>query len=173
MLDKLKGAGNNTKQVLAILSEAEADNISDVPDVESSVDVLAYIYGETKRLGLDAHKFVNDYTRRPIATMKNIFGSSDLEYEVTEETTKGAGRLKIVTGTPGFHSTAIVSGECGKELRGLVDNPDQPLPRLNTHGKEVKISRDLDPRPGRRERVEAYMNEIGASGLSLGVGVQG
>jgi hypothetical protein len=169
MLDKLRGAGNDTKTVLSILSEAEATNISDVPDVESSVDVLAYVYGSIKRMGLDAHKFVNDYTRRPIATMKDIFGSEDLAYKMNA---KGTG-LEIDTGTPGFHSTAILGGDLGKDLLGLVDNPDQPLPRLNTHGKKVPIARILDPRPGRRRAVDAYMEEIGASGQSLGVGVQG
>jgi len=170
MLDELRGAGNDTKTVLKILSKAEATNISDVPDVESSVDVLAHIYGEVKRRGLDAHKFINDYTRRPIATMKDIFGSEDLTYKLAD------GVLQIATGTPGFHSTAIIGAsnkELGKDLLGLVDNPDQLLPRLNTHGKRVPIARSLDPRPGRLKAVEAYVQEIGSSGQSLGVGVQG
>ena len=180
MLDKLQGAGNDTKTVLGILSDAEAKNISDVPDVESSVDVLAYVYGSIKRMGLDSNKFINDYIKRPIATMENIFGSSNLAYKVvkTEVTNKKGkktevSKLELVAGTPGFHSTAILGGELGKDLLGLVDNPDQPLPRLHAKGKEVTIYRGLDPRPGRRKRVEDYMKELGYSGLSLGVGVEG
>lgn len=166
VLDKLKAAGNDRKQVLQILQDAKAKKITDVPDVESSVDVLAYIYGEVRRLNLDVHRFVNDYTKRPIATMEEILGSEDLEYRVDGD------KLVLVSGTPGFHSTAIA--DVGGNLRGLVDNPDLALSRLkNGAGKKSPISRSLDPRPGRRAKVVEYLQDINASSGSLGVGVQG
>jgi hypothetical protein len=166
ILDKLKAAGNDQKQILQILQDAKAKNITDVPDVESSVDVLAYIYGEVRRLNLDVHRFVHDYVRRPIATMEEMLGSDDLEYRVDGD------RLVLVNGTPGFHSTAIA--DVGGNLRGLIDNPDLALPRLkNGTGKKSPLSRDLDPRPGRRSKVVEYLQDINASSGSLGVGVQG
>lgn len=166
VLDKLKAAGNDRKQVLQILQDAKAKKITDVPDIESSVDVLAYIYGEVRRLNLDVHRFVNDYTRRPVATMEEILGSDDLEYRVDGD------KLVLVSGTPGFHSTAIA--DVGGNLRGLVDNPDLALSRLkNGGGKKSPISRSLDPRPGRRAKVVEYLQDINASSGSLGVGVQG
>lgn len=166
VLDKLKAAGNDRKQVLQILQDAKAKKITDVPDIESSVDVLAYIYGEVRRLNLDVHRFVNDYTRRPVATMEDILGSEDLEYRVDGD------KLVLVSGTPGFHSTAIA--DVGGNLRGLVDNPDLALSRLkNGAGKKSPISRSLDPRPGRRAKVVEYLQDINASSGSLGVGVQG
>ncbi len=166
ILDKLKAAGNNRKQILQILQDAKAKKITDVPDIESSVDVLAYIYGEVRRLNLDVHRFVNDYTRRPIATMEEILGSDDLEYRVDGD------KLTLVSGTPGFHSAAIA--DVGGQLRGLIDNPDLALPRLrNGAGKKSPLSRDLDPRPGRRSKVVEYLRDINASSGSLGVGVQG
>lgn len=166
ILDKLTSAGNDQNAIIKILEDAKAQMISDVPDVESSVDALAYIYGEVRRLGLDVHRFVNQYTHRPIATMAQILGSADLQYRVSPDGSK----LELVEGTPGFHSTAIANVG---NLLGLVDNPDESLPRLNSKGKRFPLSKDLDPRPGRRERVEAYLNEINASAGSLGVGVQG
>lgn len=166
ILDKLKDADGDNKKVLTILEEAKAQSISDVPDVESSVDVLAYIYGEVRRLGLDVHRFVQDYTRRPIATMEDIFGSRDLEYEV-----QGT-KLVKKSGIPGFHSTAIL--DVGGNLLGLLDNPDLQLSRLKRGGgKKSPVSRALDPRPGRMEKVKAYLDEINASSGSLGVGVEG
>ncbi len=169
MLDKLRDAGGDFMAITKILEEAKAKNISDVPDVESALDALAYIYGEVRRLGLDVHKFVHDYTRRPIATMENIFGSYDLEYELQSNNT-----LKIKNGSPGFHSAAIdkLAGTHG-QLVGLLDNPDQPLARIRKTGKKEPLSRKLDPRPGRRKKVEEYLIEIGAATGSLGVGVEG
>lgn len=166
ILDKLKAAGNDRRQVLQILEDAKAKKITDVPDIEASVDVLAYIYGEVRRLGLDVHRFVNDYTHRPIATMEDILGSEDLQYTVNGD------KLTLVSGTPGFHSTAIA--DVGGNLRGLIDNPDLGLSRLkNGGGKKAPLSRTLDPRPGRRAKVLEYLQEINASSGSLGVGVEG
>jgi hypothetical protein len=170
MLDKLKAANNDTRQIAKIVSEAMADNITSVPDIESSVDVLAYIYGEIRRLGLDVHRFVNDYTHRPIATMEDMFGSSDLTYTINADKT-----ASIEKGQAGFHSSAIASNlsEAG-QLIGLLDNPDLKLPRLRVgSGKKVPVSRTLDPRPGRRAKVLEYLNEINAATGTLGVGVAG
>jgi len=165
ILDKLYAAGNDRKKILQILDDASANSISEVPDVESSLDVLAYIYGEVVRLGLDVHRFVNDYTRRPIASMEDILGSSDLRYE------EDGDKLKLVEGTPGFHSTAIAPYGA---LKGLIDNPDLLLSRLRkASGKKSPVNRTLDPRPGRREKVENYVKEIGSSAGALGVGVAG
>lgn len=168
MLDQLKAAGNDRQQVLQILANAKAKNIADVPDIESSVDVLAYIYGEVRRLNLDVHRFINDYTRRPIATMLDIFGSVDLAYTVNDQ----ADTLTLVSGKPGFHSTAVA--DVGGRLRGLIDNPDLELSRLKSGaGKKAPVSRDLDPRPGRRAKVVEYLQEIGTSTGNLGIGVAG
>lgn len=166
MLDKLKSADNDRKKISQILDDAKAKNITDVPDIESSVDVLAYIYGEVRRLNLDAHRFVHDYIYRPIATMEDVLGSADLEYKLDGDI------LKLVKGTPGFHSSAIA--DVGGQLRGLLDNPDLSLPRLKKGaGKKSPVSRDLDPRPGRRAKVVEYLEEINAATGSLGIGVAG
>lgn len=165
ILNKLYAAGNDRKKIMQILDDASANSISEVPDVESSLDVLAYIYGEVVRLGLDVHRFVNDYTRRPIATMEDILGSADLRYK------EDGDKLKLVEGTPGFHSTAIAPYG---DLKGLIDNPDLLLSRLRkASGKKSPVNRTLDPRPGRREKVENYVKEIGSSAGALGVGVAG
>lgn len=166
VLDDLKAANGDKAKMLKIIEDAKAKNITDVPDIESSVDVIAYIYGEVRRLGLDIHRFINEYTRRPIATMEDIFGSSDLAYKIS------GNKLELVSGTPGFHSTAIAN--VGGNLLGLLDNPDVQLPRLKSGaGGKSPVSKDLDPRPGRRAQVELYVTQIEAAHGGLGVGVSG
>jgi hypothetical protein len=166
LLTQLRDADGDNAKILQILDKEKAKSISDVPDVESSADALAYVYGEVRRLGLDVHRFIHDYTRRPIATMAEILGSRDLEYKLSGD------HLALVHGTPGFHSSAIA--DVGGQLRGLLDNPDLELSRLKRNaGVKAPLSRDLDPRPGRRERVVAYLDEINASSGSLGIGVPG
>ena len=128
------------------------------------MDALAYIYGEVRRQGLDVQRFIANYTTRPIATMKDILGSMDLEYE------KDGDGLRLVSGTPGFHSTAIAPYS---ELRGLADNPDLELPRLFKRSKKFPISKQLDPRPERRAKVLEYSEGIGGSQGSLGRGILG
>lgn len=165
----IQGAGAEKYKVLEKLAES-SDPLSDVtalqqkqigniPSMETAVNVLAYQYGETKRLGLDTHRFIYDYTYRPIATLEQILGSEDLEYNVVGD------KLVKVKGTPGFHSTSIGFDK----LQGLVDNPDIELSRLNDKSIS-KISRELDPRKQRREKVLNYTRKLEAgSGLVVGV----
>jgi hypothetical protein len=165
LLGKVQSADGDLKEILRILDDAKARGVGTMPSIEAATDALAFLYGEVRRQGLDVQRFVSDYTNRPIATMRNIFGSLDLQYEV-----QGDGTLAKVSGEAGFHSTAVAPYG---ELLGLVDNPDLEIPRIRRRGKKFPISRALDPRPGRRERVVAYQEQIGASGNSLGRGVLG
>jgi hypothetical protein len=162
---QIEAADGDLKKIIPILDSFKAQGVGSMPSIETSVDSLSFLYGEVRRQGLDVQKFIADYTSRPIATMRNIFGSLDLQYEIDADAT-----LKKVAGEAGFHSTAVA--DFG-DLLGLVDNPDLEIPRLRRRGKKFPISRALDPRPGRREKVEAYKDQIGSSGGSLGVGILG
>jgi len=170
---KIQAAAGDLNQVRKILDDAKASSLIDIPDVETSIDALAYTYGEVKRMGLDVHNFVYDYVWRPIASLYNILGSADLQYEVGADQKS----LNKVKGVQGFHSTAVAALE---DLIGLLKDPDLELPRIVESGKRVSICKDLDPRPGRRAAVESYADDLlmkigslpGASG-SLGVGLRG
>jgi hypothetical protein len=173
------GAGSDMVKVREVLSQAQAQNIADIPSVEQAVDALAYLYGEVRRMGLDVHKFVADYTYRPIATMYDIFGSQDLEYDVVPgaaaNKSKTGGvtldQLQLKQGTPGFHSTAIAPYG---DLIGLLDNPDLELPRLlKQGGKNAPLDPSIDPRPGRRERVQNYADELEEGRGTIGSALRG
>lgn len=155
ILDKL----GESSQPLEDVEKLKQDQIGNIPDVETAANVLAFQYGETRRLGLDSHKFIYNYTYRPIATLEQMLGSADLTYEVQ------GNKLVKKTGVPGFHSTSIGFDN----LLGLVDNPDIELSRLNDDSKS-KISRSLDPRKPRRDQVVNYKKKLQTgSGFVIGV----
>lgn len=156
IMDKLA----QSNDLLTDISKLSQSKLFNIPDVETATNVLAFQYGEIRRLNLDAQKFVNDYTYRPIATLFDMFGSEDLEYK------KVGTKLQKVNGTPGFHSSAIANYG---ELLGLIENPDLDLERLNAKGTS-KISRLLDPRPERRAAVKAYSDKLqGGVGQVIGL----
>ncbi len=157
----IQGAGAERNSILSSITEDPTKisrltqtQLFNIPSVETATDVLAYQYGEIRRLGLDANKFVNDYTYRPIATMADIFGSADLEYK------KQGNKLTKVSGTPGFHSASIANFG---DLLGLVDNPDLDFPRLTDKGS-AKIDKTLDKRPEKKEAIESYVSDLRSEG---------
>lgn len=162
--ERIKAANGDLKEINEILEEASPGQLANVPDITTAADALAFIYGKVKQNGLDVHRFVQDYVRRPIATMKDIFGDEGLSYTVT------GNKITGVTGTPGFHSRAILPYG---DLIGLLDNPDQKLPTLVQKGKRASISRALDPRPGRREAVQEYIDSLESQTGSLAIGLEG
>lgn len=178
----IQGVGAERNQILDILNDKSTlvENVQklsqsqlfDIPDVETSANILAFQYGEVRRLGLDAQRFINSYTSRPIATLPQIFGSPNLDYEVVgnklqiKEVDGPKGPEK---GIPGFHSTAITKE--GKNLLGLVDNPDLEYPMGNQKGR-TKIAKSLDPRPDRRAAVLKYVEKLRGDG-GLVIGLQG
>jgi len=164
ILNEIQAANGDIAKTRNILNNAGAQKLSDLPSIETSLDTLAYLYGEIRRNNLDAHKFITDYTNRPIATLEDIFGSQDLKYEEKN------GVLVKTSGKSGFHSTSIGPW---KDLVGLVDNPDEPMPRVSTKGKKVPLSRSSDPRPGRRQKVLAYKESLVAGTGSLAIGLRG
>jgi hypothetical protein len=80
--------------------------------IQQAVDYLLLTYSYIKQQNLDVDEFIKAYTWRPIASMVDIFGTSDLELDK-------AGR-KVVSGREGFHSRAFGPYE---DLFGLV-GPD-------------------------------------------------
>jgi hypothetical protein len=143
------------------------NKLFNIPDIETATDILAFQYGEVRRLGLDANKFINNYTSRPIATLVDIFGTADLQYE------RVGNKLQIKTvngkkGVPGFHSAAVAPFG---DLLGIVDNPDIDYPVGNQKGS-FKISKQLDPRPERRAAVLAYAERLRGDGGEI-IALQG
>ena len=177
----LEQADGNPDKIRDLIQEAKVKDIADIPSIEDAADMLAYVYGEVKRLDLDVHRFVADYTQRPIATMYDMFGSEDLAYKMVSQPAPEGGKaprpkLTLYRGVQGFHSTAILAPPQNEQLLGLLENPELELPRLIfKSGKKYPVALELDPRKERRAAVLAYTDELGASPGAgvLGVGVRG
>lgn len=78
---------------LLLLSQTKDSNI------QQAVSLLVLSYSVLRHAGYDADQFIRSYTWRPIATLLDMFGSSDLAFS-----TDGT---KVVRGIEGFHSRAF------------------------------------------------------------------
>lgn len=67
--------------------------------IEQAVAFLVGLYSTVKTGGYDVDQFVSSYTWRPIATLIDMFGSSDLAFDLSGQS--------VIQGVEGFHSRAF------------------------------------------------------------------
>ena len=123
--------------------------------IENAVDFLAYIYSHIVTNGLDRDEFIRAYTWRPVATMIDMFGTPDLEFEEDE-----TGHISVVNGQEGFHSRAF--GDY-KNLFGLVTEEVGKI--IGVDNIKDKANMRLDVRRERWLAVREYVNELIDRGL--------
>ena len=132
-LERLGEAGNSTSgddprgDISALLTlEAGAS-------IEQATDFLVLTYSYIKQSGLDVDEFIRSYTWRPIATMLDMFGTSDLQF-----TSDGT---KVVKGVEGFHSRAFGNYA---DLFGLVP-PDIEARRAAILSEKLRLMKANKP----------------------------
>jgi len=86
--------------------------------IQDAVEFILMVYSYIKMNGLDAEEFIKSYVWRPIATMVDMFGTSDLT--LSEDGTK------VTQGIEGFHSRAFgpygnFYGLVTPEIRSIVN----------------------------------------------------
>lgn len=131
--------------------------------LHQAIDGLSAHYGLLRASRANIHEFIRTYTRRPVATLPEIMGSSN--YDVATG-----------TGTEGFHSRAFgdyntdvvfVEGSRPKAGSRALEQlgVDAGSPNRNRFGNAVKtpIPKYIDPRGRARQRVLAYMAELNFS----------
>jgi hypothetical protein len=111
--------------------------------LQQAVEFLHLTYSYIRQAGLDTDEFIGAYTWRPIASMLDIFGTSDLVYD-------GVGE-KVVQGFEGFHSRAVGPYE---NLFGLVTAEIEDVLGVK---RGSTAAQSIDVRKERRERVEHYI----------------
>lgn len=163
-------------------------DIGNRPSVEQAIDALTLSYGTIRRRNLDVSRFINDYNFRPIATMVEIVGSANLEFnDAGEVAPSPTGPAPI----EGFHSRSFGDYNTNvrfSEVQGLGENEgsepeagDGALHLLLTEserkqmlypiydkgkrlkdaaGKDLLIPLYLDPRGRAHQRVRAYVAEL-------------
>jgi hypothetical protein len=153
--------------------------------LEQAIDGVTMLYGLLKMRGLDVQRFINDYTKRPIASLSQILGSSDLEFDADGNV------VDTETMIEGFHSRAF--GDYNTDVKHRLDTGEdseevEPVagekalfgllpPASDTIAGPSKFNRSivdrsrvlpdippyLDPRGRARQRVLAYSAELGIS----------
>ncbi len=135
-----------------------------------AIEEVVKAYSAVRSQHYDTPQFVQNYTWRPIASMVDLFGTSDLEID-------SAG--VAVSGREGFHSRAFGDYD---DLRLLVSGGEGPLPQrilgLETtprelgrdeDSKDAKIAARLDTRKEKRLAVYRYLYALASSrGIVLG-----
>jgi hypothetical protein len=161
-------------------------NLQTGTTTETAVDGLTLLYGILKKKNLDVQSFIDDYVKRPIASMVEILGDPDLQFDAKGDPVKRAdGTLPV----EGFHSRAFgpynigvkqrvdtgdgsTPPEAGKDaFFALIpsDKVDEFLNEATTiidKGKSAKgkaIPLHLDPRGRAQARVRAYVSELATS----------
>jgi hypothetical protein len=114
--------------------------------IQQAIEFLQLTYSYIRQAGLDTDEFIGAYTWRPIASMLDMFGTSDLTYD--------ADGLNIVQGFEGFHSRAFGPYE---DLFGLVDADIEDVLGVK---RGDTAAHNVDVRKARRERVEQYVTAL-------------
>lgn len=147
--------------------------------VEKSIDGLVLLYGIIKRRGLDVQQFINEFTKRPIASLTDVLGTSDLEFDDDGN---------VLAGHEGFHSRAF--GDYNTDVKHVAPSADgtaTPVPGKDAlknlipgdqkanynkptfdDSKLGEVPPYLDPRGRSRQRVMAYLEELRVSRGLLG-----
>lgn len=126
-----------------------------IASVDRAVTVLSFLYGKVKQKSLDVDAFIRSYIDRPIATMEQVLGTSDLSFSVS------GNDVTVQTGTVGFHSAAIdrTLVEAGN-FAGLAKDLLTQMPRIDNQGKKSSVPPPYDVRNEKKKKVLDYVNAL-------------
>jgi len=143
-----KGGNDPRADISALLTLQEGASI------EQATDFLVLTYSYIKQSGLDVDEFVRSYTWRPVATMLDMFGTSDLQFT--------ADGTQVIRGVEGFHSRAFGNYA---DLFGLVTPDIESVIGVN----RTAIARQrLDIRGRRFQAVGDFVSDLQFARAILG-----
>ena len=160
-------AKTSTGDLMKRLSSEEAAKRAN--SIDKALNVLGYEYGQVKTQGMDVDTFIRDYTDRPIATLREIFGDPDIKFTITDSAVGGDAKVQqvdrngtMVTPFAGFH-TAAVHPDLAKigKLVGLTTDLQLGYTRVNGIGKNEPLVTQYDVRPDKKKRVIEYLADLG------------
>ena len=111
--------------------------------LQQAIEFLQLTYSYIRQSGVDVDEFIGAYTWRPIASLVDMFGTSDLAYDSTGQ--------KVLQGFEGFHSRAIGPYQ---DLFGLVTSEIEDVLNIK---RGSTAAQNIDVRKERREKVEQYV----------------
>jgi hypothetical protein len=122
--------------------------------IESAVAFILQTYGYVKQQGLDVDDFIRAYTWRPVATMVDLFGTSDLTLDENGH--------QAIQGIEGFHSRAFGGFE---DLFGLV-TPD--IENITGIKRGSTVAQRGDVRLRKQRAVQEYVSSLQFARAILG-----
>jgi hypothetical protein len=123
--------------------------------IEQAVAFLVQLYSTVKTSpNADVDQFISGYTWRPIATMIDIFGTSDLAYDPTGQT--------VTSGIEGFHSRAFGPYN---NLFGLVTPAISNVVGIQ---RGTPAAQRADTRLRKQQAVQQYVSAIQSQRAILG-----
>jgi hypothetical protein len=162
---KEEDIGDGLTAVHAIAeTDSALDSFIQTNSIRHAVDYISSQYSYLRSLGSteDTVSWIQRYTKRPIATMREVLGAEDLTFDdkglPTDETKMG------------FHSKAFGS----RSSSGQMPKFDpllfmDPIPDDVTLISRLPLQVDaLDPRPERRECVMAYILSLSEESKLVG-----
>lgn len=112
----------------------------------NAVDFLVLTYSFIRQNRLNVDEFIRSYTWRPIATMSDIFGTSDLEFSSDGE--------QVLQGIEGFHSRAFGPYN---DLFGLVTPEIKSILKIE---RDSPAAQRADTRLRKYQAVQSYVSAL-------------
>ena len=122
--------------------------------VQAAVEFLWLTYSYIKQQGIDIEEFIRAYTWRPVATMVDMFGTSNLQFDQTGE--------KVLDGVEGFHSRAFGPYD---NLFGLVGPAVEDILGVK---RGEQSAQKADTRKRKLLKVQEYVSALRFSRAILG-----
>lgn len=150
-------SGDDPKGVAPALLTLDKDS-----SIQQSVQFILLTYSYIKQAGLNVDDFIRSYTWRPIATLVDMFGTSDLTYATEEVNGVTTPTSQVVAGIEGFHSKAFSA------YTGIFDLvPPEVNAILDIHKNDAGAIM-ADVRSRRRLAVQDYVNSLQFARALLG-----
>jgi len=149
---RASGASSSEDETLGRLDVVNALELVAGASIQDAVDFLTLTYSYVRQNALNVDEFITSYTWRPIASLVDLFGTSDLQFNDDGE--------GVVSGIEGFHSRAF--GPYA-DLFGLAKEDTKDLIGLK---RDSPASKNIDVR-GRK--YAAVLNYISAIRYSRGL----
>lgn len=122
--------------------------------IQEAVEFLQLTYSLVRQQDLDVREFIRSYTWRPICSMIDMFGTTDLELSASGET--------VEKGVEGFHSRAF--GSQG-DLFGLTGPDIEDILGIKRGTAQAQRA---DTRARKRAAVQEYLSVLRGSVAILG-----
>ncbi len=129
-----RDANDPRTDALSFLTLDEGSSIQD------AVDFLTLTYSYIRQNGQNIDEFIRSYTWRPIASMVDIFGTTDLEFSADGQ--------EVLRGIEGFHSRAFGPYD---DLFGLVSPEIEDILGIK---RKTASSQKADTRKRKQEAVQ-------------------